>query len=89
MTKYWIILFIIAFFDIFMLYTFLKYINIFISNILEGCGNKNKCYGFLRLRCPSKVIILVIRRMCLLRELHIYGNVKTTYHNENKQKCTT
>jgi histone acetyltransferase (RNA polymerase elongator complex component) len=53
-----------------------------------GCGNENKIYGFLGLRLSEnsgKEAFTVLQKKGLIRELHVYGKVKSTYL-KNKSK---
>lgn len=53
-----------------------------------GCGNENKIHGFLRLRITEDGgwVFPELKNKALIRELHVYGRVKTTYDNRNKSK---
>ena len=54
-----------------------------------GCGNENKIYGFLRLRLSEKSgmnAFSVLKKKGLIRELHVYGKVKTTYSKIDKSR---
>lgn len=55
----------------------------------KGCNNEHKCYGFLRLRIPSNEVKNIkimdeLKECALIRELHIYGKVSTTYEKKKK-----
>ncbi len=55
----------------------------------EGCGNENRIYGFLRLRLSEnagKESFPVLQKKGLIRELHVYGKVKSTYSTKEKSK---
>lgn len=55
----------------------------------EGCGNENRIYGFLRLRISEnsgKESFPVLQKKGLIRELHVYGKVKSTYSSREKSK---
>jgi ELP3 family radical SAM enzyme/protein acetyltransferase len=54
-----------------------------------GCGKENKIYGFLRLRLSEKSgenSFSVLKKKGLIRELHVYGKVKTTYSTTDISK---
>lgn len=54
-----------------------------------GCGKENKIYGFLRLRLSEKSgenAFSVLKKKGLIRELHVYGKVKTTYSTTDISK---
>jgi ELP3 family radical SAM enzyme/protein acetyltransferase len=54
-----------------------------------GCGKENKIYGFLRLRLSEKSgenAFPVLKKKGLIRELHVYGKVKTTYSTTDISK---
>ena len=62
------------------IYKMKKYINKEIG--YYGCGNENKIYGFLRLRLSEnsgKEAFPILQKKGLIRELHVYGKVKSTY----------
>lgn len=76
-----VILFFTEFFlPIFMIHYLIKYM------FWNGCDNESKCYGFLRLRFPSNKskTFKELKDCALIRELHIYGNVNTTYMGNNE-----
>jgi len=53
-----------------------------------GCGNENTIYGFLRLRFSknSGKYFPELNNMGLIRELHVYGKVITTYDTKDNNK---
>ena len=57
--------------------------------LFYGCGKENKIYGFLRLRLSEKSgenAFPVLKKKGLIRELHVYGKVKTTYSTTDISK---
>ncbi len=53
-----------------------------------GCGNENKIHGFLRLRITddSGWVFPELKDKALIRELHVYGRVSTTYDSRKKSQ---
>ena len=75
----------------YVLYLIIYFIFKYLFNIIiswYGCGNEDTIYGFLRLRFSnnSGKYFPELTNMGLIRELHVYGQVITTYNTDSSDK---